>query len=108
MAAGLAVAKWSMPGGELAMVPAAGVAFASVERTGEDTRGRIRDLWVLAEVGLAARYRTRPLWWQLVGVFAEVRASVGADVTGRCDDCYDPLRGRARRPSVVAGLTIGR
>ena len=108
MGAGLRVAMLGVPGGELLVVPFAGWAFAHLGRTGKNTGGSIDDSLAMIEAGMSVRYRTHPLLWNLVGLFAEVRVSAGTDLPGSCVDCYDPLRGSASRRSFLAGVSVGR
>jgi hypothetical protein len=109
MSAGFSPFRVAALGGELRMPLFAGIAFAHLRRTGDTTGGWNEDSIALLEVGLALRYRTRPLWWQLVGFFAEVRASAGTPIKSEiCADCYHALQGDAARRSLLVGVSIGR
>jgi len=109
MSAGYSPVSLTALGGELRMPLFAGISLTHIRRTGATTGGGNHDSIALLEVGLALRYRTRPLWWQLVGFFAEVRASAGTQIaSGICADCYDPLHGDAARRSLLVGVSIGR
>jgi hypothetical protein len=108
-AVGVSVVTLGVPGGELAVAPSAALALASLDRTGRMSGGGDHDDLTLLEVGLAARYSTRPLWRQWVGLFAEVRVAAGKDLrAGLCADCYNPLYGDAVRRSLLVGATVGR
>ena len=109
VAVGYSLVDWRVPGGRFMVAPAIGFSFAHLGRTGQTTGGANDDSQPLLDVALSARYRTEPLLWRLVSLFAEIRVSAGKDISpGICADCYDPLHDDVARRSALVGLSIGR
>jgi hypothetical protein len=105
---GYRVVSWDVAGGEVLGIPFLGIALAHF---GEAPQGsgwaEVGDSWGVLELGAAARYRTSPLLWNHVRLFAELRGAIGMPLTSACQGCVDPLEGSAYRHSVVTGVTVG-
>jgi len=93
--------------GEMSVGPSVGFGLTRLRLSGEGSGGEAEDSMLRLEGGVAARYRTPPVW-RAVGAFIELRGSYGLSLTGTCVDCRPSIDGDALRRSLLAGVTIGR